>query len=214
MESMLANETYKESGNECEMLPWFVNGTLNEHEVLAMERHLQHCDDCAQELPVLRSLRTTLSQETVAVLAPSPDTEQFLAQLDQGEHGHFNKSTWLIGAVAAAVALLAVAFFSSRAPTDPAIYQTVVEADSTATFDYVLQLSLHPQIDAAEHNTILQSLQPVSIADLGTAGDYRVVVRLQVQSVDELERYRQRVESKPAISSASVIAIELPIEAQ
>lgn len=214
MESMLANETYNESSDECEMLPWFINGTLNEHEVLAMERHLQQCDDCAQELPVLRSLRSSLSQETVAVLAPNPNSEQFLAQLDQGEHGRFNKSTWLMGAIAAGVALLAVAFFSSRAPTDPAIYQTVVEADSTATFDYVLQLSLDPQIDVAEHHTILQSLQPVSIADLDTTGEYRVVVRLQVQSVDELERYRQRVESNTAISSASVIAIELPIEAQ
>lgn len=212
----MANENnHNESNNECEMLPWFVNGTLSELEVLAMEKHLRRCDDCAQELPMLKSLQTSLSRETVAVLAPNPNSERFLAQLDQGNAGRFpNRTTWLMGAIAATVALLAVVFFDSRSPTDPVIYQTVVEADSTATFDYVLQLSLDQQIDVAEHYSILQSLQPVSIAGLENAGDYRVVVRLQAQSVEDLERYRQSVESNSAISSASIVAIELPIEAQ
>lgn len=166
---------------------------------------------------MLRSVQKSLRSDKVAVLAPTPNTEQFLLQLDR-RHARRNvsKAMWIVGSVAAGLAMLAVAlnWFNAPQSTIPVRYQTVTEPDAAAAFHYVLLVSLDQSIGASEHLNILRALDPMSIASLETPGDYRMVVQLTARSLDELETYRKSVESISAIINASIVAIELPVESQ
>ena len=46
-------------------LPWFANGTLNERELERVNRHLDDCDDCREEVEQLLRLSQRFSQPTL-----------------------------------------------------------------------------------------------------------------------------------------------------
>ena len=218
MEISLSNENPQDSLTYCDLLPWYVNGKLTSVEFQAMEDHFVDCDDCRAELPILRAVQESLRHESISVLPPTPNTEQILAQIGpRGTAYYSNKSAWLVGAVAASVVLIAGLLYWSEAMQSAAVstdFQTATDVGSGATFDYVLLISVDERVAANEHQTVLQTLEPVSISGPDQTGQYRVVVRQPAQSMGEIEQYRKRVESGAAIASVSVVAIELPVESQ
>jgi len=218
MAKKLSNENTEASQTYCELLPWYVNGKLTSVEFQAMEEHFVDCDACRAELPVLRVVQESLRNESISVLPPTPNTEQILAQIGpRGTSGYSNRRAWLAGAVAASVVLLTGLLYWSQAMQSAAVstdFHTATDVGTGATFDYVLLISVDERIDENEHQTVLQTLKPVSISGPDQIGQYRVVVRLPARSMDEIEQYRNRVESGAAISSVSVVAVELPVKAQ
>jgi len=58
-----------------ELLPWYVNGTLDEAERHAFEEHVKGCARCAQELPMLEELRLHVSEPGWDEHAEHPDPE-------------------------------------------------------------------------------------------------------------------------------------------
>jgi anti-sigma factor RsiW len=59
-----------------ELLPWFVNGTLDGDEAVLVEQHLQACTACRAELDCLRVLQSEYVSIDLA-----PDAERALASL-------------------------------------------------------------------------------------------------------------------------------------
>jgi len=59
-----------------ELLPWFLNGTLEADDVAQVEEHLQSCPACRSELQCLQVLRSTYVDTELA-----PDAEAALARL-------------------------------------------------------------------------------------------------------------------------------------
>ena len=214
----MTDQQQRNSEELCELLPWYVSGTLDEAEFGAMEQHLHHCPECSEELPVLRAVQESVHSESLTVLAPKPNAEQFLANVRQRNLlPHTNKVAWVTGAIAAGVALFAVVLNfipTNRSATTPTIYQTVTGAESGATFDYVLLISFDQQAGSGARDEALRTLAPVSVAGPDSDGRYRVVTRLPAHSIDELENFRRSVESNAAISSAAIVAIELPVESR
>jgi hypothetical protein len=217
-EYKMTNSVHYNSEYLCELLPWYVNETLNDKELRAMDRHLGHCAACSQEVAILRAVRESARRESVSVLVPKPDVEQFLATAKrQKNRTVLHRTAWVAGALAASVALIVALLSwtqSDLVDTGPAVYVTATDAGSGASFDYVLLISFVQGIEPDMHDTVLQALAPVSVAGPDSAGNYRVVIRLPAQSLDEIESYRQSVESDAAVSSAAVVAIELPIESR
>jgi hypothetical protein len=200
----------------CELLPWYVNNTLNEVELRAMRQHLHACESCAAEIPILRALQESVRPETVAVFAPKLNSEQFLALVGQSDsRQHWGKRAWFAAALAASVTLL-VAVLNwaqvNESTSTPAIYQTATRAGSDAMFDYVMLISFEQSADSRARSDALQALAPVSNAGPDATGQYRVVMRLPARSMEELNHFVQSIESDSAISSAVVVAIELPVE--
>ena len=217
-EQALTDRHYIESEGLCELLPWYVNRTLNEAESRTMDRHLRHCQACAEELPVLCAVRESMHNESVAVLAPKPDAEQFLAN---ATHHRFRPqlrtTAWLAGAVAASIATLAVVLSwvqTDDSTTTPAVFETATNAGSGKTFDYVLLIAFDQEVEPQAHNEALEALAPVSIAGPDSVGNYRVVIRLPARSLDELQDFTRKIESGSVISSAEVVAVELPVESR
>jgi hypothetical protein len=58
-----------------DLLPWYVNGTLEAGEREAFEEHLKRCASCSQELPVLEELRRHVSEPGWGEHAEHPDPE-------------------------------------------------------------------------------------------------------------------------------------------
>ena len=214
----MTDSAHENSEYLCELLPWYVNGTLDEKELRAMDQHLERCAACAQEVTVLRAVRESARREAVSVLVPKPDSKQFLAAAKQRKHQTaLRRTAWVAAALAASVALI-VGFLSwtqsDQVDTAPAVYVTATDAGSGASFDYVLLITFVPGIEPDMRGPVLQALTPVSIAGPDSAGKYRVVIRLPAKSLDEIEKYRRSVESDAAVSSAAVVAIELPVESR
>ena len=157
-----------------------------------------------------------MRRESVAVLVPKPDAEQFLASARQRRLRPTLPGTkWVAGAIAASFAVLATVLVWTQSDyfeTTPSVYLTATDAGSGASFDYVLLLSFAQGIDTDLRNATLQALAPVSIAGPDSGGNFRVVIRLPARSLEELEDYRHTVESDSAISRAAIVAIELPVE--
>lgn len=215
-ERMLTDKHQRKADELCELLPWYVNNTLDEAEALLIDEHLRQCQSCAKELPILQAVSGSVHRESISVLTPKPDAEKFLAGLAMpGPHPGRYERLWVSAAVAASVALFVV-FLAWIQKDDSnaasAVYQTATTADSGATFDYVMLISFDSQTDEAVRADLLQALSPVSIAEADSAGAYRVVVRLPARSMHELEQFRLGVESNLAISSVVVVAVELPVE--
>ena len=202
----------------CELLPWYVNRTLNDAESRAMDQHLRRCATCAEELPILRAAMESMHVESVAVLAPKPNAEQFLANARPRKlWPHRQKVAWVAGAVAASIALFVAVFTWTRindSEMTPAVFQTVTNSGSAAMFDYVLLISFDLGVDPVARDEALHALAPVSAAGPDSVGAYRVVIRLPAKSMDELDEFTQSIKSNSVISDANVVAIELPVESR
>jgi len=217
-EQTLTEEQGREFAELCELLPWYVNLTLNEAEMRAMEEHLQHCDACVGELPILRAVGDSMHNDSVTVLAPKPDIERFLASAPRDKSVlSLRTLAWVGGAVAATVAILAVVLNLTQTDVSvarPEVFETATSAGGGATFDYVLQISFNEEVDAQSQSAALDALAPVSIAGPDSAGNYRVVIRLPARSMRELQDFTQGIESDAAISNAAIVALELPVESR
>jgi anti-sigma factor RsiW len=216
MERKLTDRQPTRTNQLCELLPWYVSDTLDEAESSAMENHLRHCEECAEELPVLRVVQESVQSERISVLTPKPNSEQFLASVGRRNlSSHPSKIIWVTGAIAASVAVvsLILSWTQPGQPTAaPSIYQTVTSDASHAAIDYVLLISLDQQVDAVTRDEALRALAAESIAGPDSDGKYRVVIRLPARSMAELEIFRESIEADSAILSAAVVAVELPVE--
>src|SRR5215813_14901423 len=56
-----------------EILPWYVNGTLEGHEHEFVARHILRCQSCADEVVRCQSIATAVRSAEAAASAPSPE---------------------------------------------------------------------------------------------------------------------------------------------
>lgn len=219
----MSNTNHVDPNNLCELLPWYVNGTLAEAEQQKVEQHLQHCKACEQELPILLGLRRSMRDEPVTVLMPPPDTQRFLATLGEGERrGAVIRTTWLAAAIAATILVATFIFYWAQSPNpfspQPVQFETVFKDGAVSAqvqgraYDYVLLVALDENLDASQRQSILHGLDPLSLSGPNSLGQYRFVKRLPAHSMAALDDYRQSLESESGISKVSVVALELPVE--
>jgi len=217
-EQAVTDEHYKESVELCELLPWYVNRTLDDEQLRAVEQHLQHCKVCAEDLPVLRAVRESMHNEPVAVLLPKPDAEQFLADAGGREQRpRLRRTVWISFAAAASVAVMALTmtwFLTHDSEDPPTLYETATNAGGGTAFDYVLHIAFDADSDPQAHDEVLNALAPLSVGGPDSFGNYRVVIRLPARSVDELQNFTRDIESNSSVSSAAIVAVELPVESR
>jgi hypothetical protein len=122
-----------------ELLPWYVNGTLEGGELAQVEAHLSACLPCRRDLEAQRKLRS--------ILAVSPQDAELThalarmhAQLDASEHGvllGFARRLWyrshplLRGALAVQLVVI-LGLAAALALRPPAQYRTLASPGSDA----------------------------------------------------------------------------------
>jgi Putative zinc-finger len=139
-----------------DLLPWYLNATLEEAEARRVEAHLGGCVECAEELARCRRLAAAVRE--AGEVAPSPHPAGFarlMARIDAAEAGGVGGALrrrlgagwrrlseplwrapagvrWALAAELAAIGLLA-ALLLRPAPAPPALYRTLSDPVAAAT---------------------------------------------------------------------------------
>jgi anti-sigma factor RsiW len=74
-------------GRHCEeeaarLLPWFVASRLEVADTARVNRHLERCTTCSDDVGHERSLRTLMRSESSVEYAPQPGLGRTLARID------------------------------------------------------------------------------------------------------------------------------------
>jgi hypothetical protein len=177
-----------------ELIPWYVNGTLEADEAARVEAHLARCPLCRREAEANRGLAAALREAEPAVVEDDPRLERLLARLDEPDEtvagapapaaaGRFawwrstpGPARRLVVAQLAAVLLLAVAagWLAARPAAAPRSHPAA-EA---------------PPPDAAPPARFRTLSRPPAAADLPAAGDEATVRLLFAAGTGEVEMRR------------------------
>ena len=84
---MQRNESWNEitHSEAFELLPWLVNDTLSRREHVAVEKHVDSCPVCSQEIDEQRSLRELVRDSSVVPLPTSKSFNQLVSRIDASE---------------------------------------------------------------------------------------------------------------------------------
>lgn len=200
-----------------QLLPWYVNDTLDESESDLVRTHIDYCEECRSNIELLSQVQQVVRIDSPAPLVPAPRIEELLEAINSPEHGSSSGPRWpLLAAAASIILVVAVAaLLLVQADTDsasPTQFQTATSAASSDSIDFVIELQFSPETDATTREAFFKTIEirepVVSINNL----TYRVTVGLGAVSLSDLERYIDGIEANPEIATAEVVAVQLPVE--
>jgi anti-sigma factor RsiW len=149
-----------------DLLPWYVNGTLQPAEAALVERHLGSCLACKQDIEGLKALQAWYNEErarceslrSVTERAPTPPERQLLGTALQHSTGWRARLQWwqvLLFAQSALIALLIVAFIVKQ---EPHYYHTLSSARSPVEQGAAIVVVFDAKVEEGRIRALLQSL--------------------------------------------------------
>ena len=199
-----------------ELLPWYVNDTLDESERNLVSEHIGDCDDCRENVELLLRVQRTVRNESPAPLVPAPRTDELLAALDGRDRSYALRSRWQWLAAASVVILVGVssALIWPRGDglDSPTRFETATSPESSDSINYVVELRFVDGVSAEAKTALFDAIDAPEPAAQAGESFYRVTLALGPLSLTELEGYIEDIESHPEISTAEVVAVQLPVE--
>jgi hypothetical protein len=190
------------------LVPWYVNGTLDEGQRARLEEHLALCAPCRTELQLDRRLQDVMTADRGVTYMPAPSLKRLqmrLDALDAAGAGPKDVATpaakparrdmpWQ-SLMAASVVITAVALglFTMgrwRAPASPRSYHTVT-TPSPRVPDEVIRAVFQPSITLVELQRILDESQLRIVAGPTEAGVYSLAANSHRPVVDSLDMLRK-----------------------
>ena len=211
------------------LIPWYVNGRIDESERACVDAHLHTCAACRQELAVQRQLCRTLAASHPEVeQLPTASFKRLLQKIDAGENGHDisrpaagtqHGATWYGSrGIAASLALIVltvagIATFIRIKPIadkTPATYYTVTSPTPRVPSE-VIRAVFSPTVTVADLQRILDDAKLHIVAGPTTAGVYSLA-KTGTQSVNEsLQRLRQHSEvvfAEPTAANGATVVTQ------
>lgn len=193
------------------LLPWLLNGTLEDSERAGVEAHLQSCPQCRAELDRQRAMMSLYAASPVAARAADESLARVLARLDEGPTRRAIDGLrsalrwWQLGAALQLGAILALGatLWLQLAPTAPGDasppYRGLSDGTSRAAGDALVVFDA--AASAAEIRIALQQAGARIVDGPTAAGAY--IVRFHgspARALDALRRERAvvRVDSLAA----------------
>jgi anti-sigma factor RsiW len=172
------------------LLPWLVNGTLDDDERATVEQHLDACIDCQQQRAQWQALQDTCATSTAPAIDPMPAFTRLRSRLQTPRarppvsrwramcSAWTTAPPWLRGAVAAPCALLlalAGAWFAREQPTS---YRTLGDAPAVepASADARLVVVFEPGASQARMQQLLRASQARIVDGPNEVGAYVLAV--------------------------------------
>ncbi len=182
------------------LIPWYVNGTLDEGDRRTVDEHLRSCSICRDDLLLERRIHQgIMAAETGVDYVPAASLKRLQARLDRSEaqvsaagaetDGALSSAAprrpmhwqW---AMAASIATMAVAvgllaadrWMQLRSPAGTAAYHTVTSADPRSP-DEVVRAVFSPNITLVELQAILDEAQLRIISGPTEAGVYSLAAK-------------------------------------
>ena len=171
-------------------LPWLVNGTLDDDERTMVERHVETCVDCQQQLAQWRAMQEACAAPTAHALDPMPSFTRLRSRLQAPRarppvsrwsamrDAWTTAPPWLRGAVAAPCALLlalAGAWFEREQPTPYRTLGDMPAAEPTAA-DARLVVVFEPGASQARTQQLLHASQARIVDGPNEVGAYVLAV--------------------------------------
>ena len=197
-----------------ELLPWYVNGTLDQAERQRVERHIDECAECREDADLLADVGSAVCNGSPAPLVPPPDEERLLAALEQSEKRRSRRAwPWIAAAATVAAVAIAIAWQpGSRPESAPMLFETVTSPAVDQSINYVLEIQFVPGASARSHGAFFDSIGAGELAVPLGEDTYRVALGLGPVSLAKLEQYADSIESHPEIAKARFVAVQLPVE--
>lgn len=204
-----------------ELLPWYLNGTLDEAERAVVEEHLAGCDRCRAGLPAERDLAEAVAG--TGVVAPSPHPVQLarlMARIDAEERRRrpqpgrrlaaLARATprpvrWLVAAQLAAVLLLAVTLARPLAPEAPALFHTLSDA-AAAPAAARLSVVFAPGASERQMRDVLAAVRGQIVGGPSPLGVYTVAVPPVEAAGEPLAVVLDHLRSRPEVAFAEPVA--------
>lgn len=196
------------------LLPWFVNGTLDREERAMVESHAARCDECRENIALLERVRNASAMGQPIPMVPHAKPDALQAALDARQaQRRRRRITWLAGVpLAASIGAAAILLPSlDRSPEWPLQFRTAISDSDPLTMDYVFSVRFEAGASPLEHERVLEKMGAREFSAMGDPSVYRVVVALPVKSLEDLERYRQSMESLPGVQAVQAVALQLPV---
>lgn len=186
-----------------ELLPWFVNGTLNEHEQSAVNEHLKGCGECNHEVGILIETSKVFHTTT----EPSADSidqarSDFLQQLDASIERKAFRSTrrWLIPTAMAACLLIAALFIGPMSQQQESFETLGTNLSSNGP---VIQLVFQPDTPEKSIRGLVLADQGHIISGPTAQGVYRLELPADLDPHQVLKRLQDHPDVKFAALEAS-----------
>jgi len=209
-----------------DLLPWYVNGTLDDNEQRLVKAHLLHCRRCHTELSRCQNTVSAVHWDREQSWQQKPDQlNRLFGQIDQLESAdsstdrsssnrftlHFSHLyTWLEGnlslprwslAVPAALAMaLTAALVFQSAPPESEFYGTLTSAGEALDAEQQrLQVIFSPDSTSSEITRLLQSLDVDARIIDGPTAQGRFTVAIKADQSVELSQLASNLQSHPEV---------------
>lgn len=167
-----------------ELIPWLVNGTLQDAERTALERHVHDCLPCRAELKQQRALAALVAEQSDVHLAPAAGFDALMRRADTRAGPPLSRHFAVAAAVA--IAMLGGAALFVYLPTDPAepAFTTLASSGDGARVDVVFAAN----VTEAQMRAVVHDIGGSIVAGPSDVGRYTIELTDTESSPDALER--------------------------
>jgi len=154
-----------------DLLPWYANGTLAGEERARVERHLESCARCRQELKLLSAVRRSVQQETEAATPGELGLRRLMRQVKSETA---TARTWWRPALATAATVIvaqAIVLAAVLWPREEPITPLGARFESPAA---ILQVRFAPSATEPEIRAAINAVDGVLVDGPGALGIYRI----------------------------------------
>ena len=202
-----------EHGNVDELLPWYVNKTLDEREHARVERHLETCTACQENVRLWSQVQNTVRNDSPVPFVPEPNVDAMLNVVEaDGRRCSASGEKKLLLVAASIMLAVAVAFTVGNrlTPETPAQFETVMSESTDNSVQYIIEIRFDENASPEQRRQILDAFGNVSF-DAPLDADV-LTLHLGAESLPELQERVDDVRALPYVNDAKIVAVHLPVD--
>ena len=198
------------------LLPWYVNGTLSVVDRERVRTHLQTCVDCHDAVSMCTEMQDSVQQDGPIPILPATTARQILDGIRTSTIQRARSARWQRWSIAATFGFVAMLIVWSLGPGVPTVninqqFDVATTSGRLDTIDYVLELRFADDVSVDDRQSIIEDLGGSSVTMNADQTHFKIVVRLPPKSLHELEQYAAEIQSRREITSAEIVALQLPV---
>ena len=198
-----------------ELLPWYVNKTLDDRERARVKRHIAACTNCQENVRLWSQVQSAVRDRSPVPFVPEPNADALLHSIEKDERGWSpDNARMLYGVAASLLVIIAVAVvFMTRdplTPDTPAEFETVISESADDTVRYVIELRFDQTAKPEQRKEIMGALGDVTL-DVPLEAEV-ITLHLAAASLPELQQRMNDVRALPTVVDARIVAVHLPVD--